>query len=317
MKQYDILTSGYVSMDRIIKVLSPLRVGFTSLVENADNAKIYYGGCSVNIAYELARLGMKAVPYIRVGEDWREIGFYDYLHKGGVCMGAITEVPGETTSNCYLLEDAEKDHVTVFYPGAMHAKYAGPMEDRWFQESRLGVMTVGSYPDNLEFLERCEKNGLPLVFGMKSDFDAFPPEFLRRVLRYSRVIFANNAERETIERLYSMRSITELFEQGNADVIVITLGSRGSICYRKTPEGYDMAEMRIARCEHVIDTTGSGDAYMSGFLYGYLNGYEPVECCNLGSILSSFVVEKMGCSTNAPDLQQLLQRYREFQQRQR
>lgn len=317
MKPYDVLTSGYVSMDRIVKVLTPLRVGFTSIVENKDNAQIYYGGCSVNIAYNLARLGMTTVPYIRVGDDYERIGFCEYLCKAGVCVEAIQQIPGETTSNCYLLEDTERNHVTVFYPGAMDAKYAGPMEDKWFQQSKIGVMTVGSYPDNVEFLNRCRKNDLPLVFGMKSDFDAFPPDFLKQALHYSRIIFANNAERETIEHLYGMKSITELFQQGQAEIIVITLGSRGSICYEKNGDGFSMTEIRIARCEHVVDTTGSGDAYMSGFLYGYLNGYAPVDCCNMGSILSSFIVEAMGCTTNAPDKEQFLQRYEEFHANQR
>ena len=37
--KYDVLTSGYVSMDHIIKIASPLQVGYTSLVTNADNTK--------------------------------------------------------------------------------------------------------------------------------------------------------------------------------------------------------------------------------------------------------------------------------------
>ena len=48
--KYDVLTSGYVSMDHIIKIAEPARVGFTSIVTNADNTKINYGGCGVNIA---------------------------------------------------------------------------------------------------------------------------------------------------------------------------------------------------------------------------------------------------------------------------
>lgn len=54
----DVLTSGYVSMDHIIKIDTPAKVGFTSLVTNQSNAQIFYGGCSVNIAYALCRLGM-------------------------------------------------------------------------------------------------------------------------------------------------------------------------------------------------------------------------------------------------------------------
>ena len=40
----DVLTSGYVSMDHIIRIATPAKVGFTSLVTNKSNSKIYYGG---------------------------------------------------------------------------------------------------------------------------------------------------------------------------------------------------------------------------------------------------------------------------------
>ena len=69
MRQIDVLTSGYVSMDHIIKIASPAKVGFTSLVTNKSNARIFYGGCSVNIAYALSRLGMVSLPVLRVGGD--------------------------------------------------------------------------------------------------------------------------------------------------------------------------------------------------------------------------------------------------------
>ena len=62
MMKYDVLTSGYVSMDRIIRIASPAQIGYTSLVTNADNTKIQYGGCSVNIAVALCKLGQKAMP---------------------------------------------------------------------------------------------------------------------------------------------------------------------------------------------------------------------------------------------------------------
>lgn len=71
----DVLTSGYVSMDHIIKIDTPAKVGFTSLVTNQSNAQIFYGGCSVNIAYALCRLGMCAKPVLRVGGDYESNGF--------------------------------------------------------------------------------------------------------------------------------------------------------------------------------------------------------------------------------------------------
>ena len=117
--KYDVLTSGYVSMDHIIKIASPAQIGYTSLVTNADNTKIYYGGCSVNIAVALCRLGKKAMPVLRVGDDWEENGFKKFLEAAGVPLEGTTVIPGESTSTCYLLQDNNNDHITVYYPGSM------------------------------------------------------------------------------------------------------------------------------------------------------------------------------------------------------
>ena len=149
--KYDIVTSGYISLDRIIKTKSTVRYGYTSIIENSDNAKIYYGGCQTNIAYLTAKLGLKSLPIIRVGEvDYKETGFGEYLKSVGVCLDAIEVIPNETTSNCYLVADSNNNHITIFYPGAMDGKYAGDLKDEFFENTQLGVLTVGSYEDNVE-----------------------------------------------------------------------------------------------------------------------------------------------------------------------
>lgn len=311
--KYDIITSGYISLDRIIKTKTQVRYGYTSIIENSDNARIYYGGCPTNIAYLAAKLGLRALPLIRVGEeDYRETGFYEYLKNGGVCLDAIEIIPNETTSNCYMIADSNNNHITIFYPGAMDKKYAGSMKDEFFDETRLGVMTVGSYEDNVEFYSKCMKHNVPLVFGMKCDFDAFPEVFFRRVLFSSKIIFTNQGEREEIERMFELDGITELFEKGNAEIIVTTLGKNGSMYFQKTNEGIISNRIEAAEFGKVIDTTGSGDAYMAGFLYGYANRMHVEECCKLGSVLSSFVIESVGCTTNAPTLEQFMERYHKF-----
>jgi sugar/nucleoside kinase (ribokinase family) len=311
--KYDIITSGYVSIDRIIKAKTPVKYGYTSLIENGDNAKIYYGGCPTNIAYLAAKLGLKALPVIRFGEDdYQETGFYEYLKNGGVCLEAIEFVPDETTSNCYLVADENNNHITLFYPGAMDRKYAGDMKDEFFKEARIGVLTVGSYDDNVEFYNKCMKHHVPLVFGMKCDFDAFPQELFTKVLFSSKIIFTNQGEREEIERMFHLGAITELFEKGNADIIVTTLGKKGSVYFQKSKGGFISGAIQAAMFGEVVDTTGSGDAYMAGFLYGYLNGMQAEDCCKLGSVLSSFIIEACGCTTNAPARDEFMQRYQNF-----
>lgn len=311
--KYDVLINGYVSLDRIIRTSTPLRYGYTSLIENRDNSKIQYGGCSSNIAYIMAKLNKKALPLIRVGgDDYKETGFYDYLQSVGVCLDAVEIVPNETTSNCYLVADSDNNHITIFYPGAMDKKYAKGMSPEFFRDARVAIMTVGSYEDNLEFYKQSMDNNVPLVFGMKCDYDAFPEPFFKEILLSSKIIFCNESERGEIERIFELKEITELLDKANAEIIVTTLGKKGSVYYQKTKDGIVSKHTTAAEFGKVVDTTGSGDAYIAGFLYGYLNGKDIKECCSLGSVLSSFIIEKVGCTTNAPTEQELLERFEKF-----
>lgn len=313
MKKYDLITSGYVSMDRIIKIKTPARVGFTSLVENKTSADIQYGGCSANIAHNLCKLGRTALPVMRVGGDYEDIGFKAFLEGAGIPLDAVAVLPEERTSLCYLVQDNMGQHITLFYPGAMDGRYAAPLEDGLFQNAGLGLMTVGSRPDNELFFAACKRNRLPLVFSMKGDMDAFPADFLKELLDYCRIIFTNEVERDTIEATCG-GSLLEVLSRGGAEMVVTTLGEKGSRCYSKGPDG-------AIREDYVpiynsgqppVDTTGSGDGYVAGFLYGYLNGKTPKECAMLGTVLSSFIIAKEGCCTGAPGQEQLEARYREF-----
>ena len=302
--KYDVLTSGYVSMDHIIKIASPLQVGYTSLVTNADNTKIHYGGCGVNIAVALSRLGKKGMPILRVGEDWETNGFKKFLEDAGVPLEGTKVLKDETTSTCYLLQDNNGDHVTVFYPGSMDKKYAGPIPDEFFEETRLGVITVASKPDNRYFAEQCKKHNVPIVFGMKDDFDAFPVEFLKELLTESTIIFTNEVERAIIEKLFGCDTIEELFKLGKVQILITTLGKDGSICYERTADGIKEHRIGVCKIDKIVDATGTGD--------GYLNGRPTEECLRLGTALSAFVIQAVGCCTNIPTPEALEQKAAEL-----
>ena len=60
------------------------------------------------------------------------------------------------------------------------------------------------------------------------------------------------------------------------------------------------------------DTTGAGDAFATGFLYGLLNGKGLEECGRLGGLVAQFSIIKMGARQGLPTLAELAQRYREL-----
>lgn len=310
--RYDIVTSGYISMDRIIKVKTPLRVGYTSIISNLDNTKVYYGGCPTNISYILGKMGLKPLPIIRVGEDSDTEKFLQHLKSVGVAMDAVDVVKNESSSNCYIVSDEDNNHVTIFYPGAMDSKYSKEMEDTYFIHSKLGVLTVGSYKDNLEFYNKCKKHNLPIIFGTKLDYEAFPKAFLQEILLNSRIIFSNKSEAEELKSIMNIEKITDLFKLGIAEVIVTTLGEEGSIYYERTDDGIRSQRIPPCKPDEIVDATGAGDAYIAGFLYGYLNKNEIKKCCFMGSVMASFVLQSVGCITSVPNKVEFLDRYNAY-----
>lgn len=304
-----IITSGYPSMDRIIKVSQTPTVGETSIITNKNNTDVFFGGCSPNIAYNLSKLGVKAYPIMRVGRDFESIGYKDYLEKGNVSLDYVTKIEEEVTSFCYLLEDPDAEHTTIFYTGAQSGEYFKPLSDDIFIDADYAILTVGDTRDNMEFISKCKKHNVPIVFGMRSDENAFPRSLLIEILTSAEIIFMNELESKLIEKILGIHDVNELLSTGNAKVIVTTLGSKGSrYCTR---DGCDIRNIPVCNCT-VVDTTGSGDAYISGFMFGIIENRPLDECCMLGGTLSSFVIEAVGCSTNAPTKEALYERFELF-----
>lgn len=309
----DVLVSGYVSLDRIIKIDQKPQEGQTSIVLNQTNSDVFYGGCSVNISALLAKLGVKAKPLLRVGSDYISTGFRDYLERFQVDTSGIYVLQTDRTSNCYLIESHDGNHITLFYPGAQDQKHYRPLDKNLFEYAKLAILTVGAEPDNAEFLRRCQESSVPLVFGMKMDSEAFPNALLKEILSYATIVFMNASEAADIVRLLHLNKITDLFQRGNAEILVVTKGKQGSTYWHKTASGIERGEVGIVKPEKVVDTTGSGDSYIAGFIYGYLNHYSVAESCLLGSTTASFIIEAMGCTSNAPSLEALQKRYKENQ----
>ena len=243
-----------------------MQAGYTSLITNADHAKIYYGGCSVNISVlRCVNWGLRRCRCCVSARIMSLTALRAFLEAANVPLDGITVLESETTSSCYLLQDNQNNHITIFYPGAMAKKYAAPAADELFANARLGIMTVASKPDNEFFLRQCQQHHVPLAFGMKDDFDAFPPEFLTKVLRASQFIFMNEKERSVVEDLLGCDT-TKLITHGDAIAIITTLGECGSVCYTKNDMGRLVKhEINVCPVEKVVDATGAGGRVYGGF----------------------------------------------------
>ena len=303
-----VILTGYISLDSIINISSPAKIGRTSLVINDDNSKIYYGGCVTNIACAISKLGINARPIIRVGQDYESTGFKNHLESFGVDTIAVEKLEDVACSRCYLVENQEGDHITLFYPGAQDPKHFSLMDESYFDDVDLAVVTVGNSKDTAEFYKHIKTKNIPLVFSARADFESFSKEVLEDMLYSSEIIFMNEVERKELVEHLGIESYEDLAIHGKAKILITTLGAKGSEIIDYTSSTPFIHNIGIYPCEIVVDMTGCGDGYVSGFLYGYLNNEDIETCGKYAAALASFVLEKQGCCTNLPSLIDLKQR---------
>lgn len=309
---YDVIVSGYISLDRVIKVSDEMTYGKTSIVSNHEHLFPEYGGCGINFAIDVSKLGLTACPIIRVGHDYESSGFKKYIEKNHLMTTAIKQFIDIGTSCSYLIEDHEMNHVTLYYPGAMDQKYFRTYDHTWFENAKIGVMTVASYVDNQAFLRHALKANLKIYLGMKLDKQAFPKEFIMELTNHVNGIFANEEEYKYLLESTSSKDHISFFNASDKlEFIVITKGVKGSEIYYRQSNEIMHLEIPILKTENFVSSVGGGDAFMAGFIYGLMQGETIEKSMYLGATESTFAIEGKGATTNAPNKMMLYRRCKE------
>ena len=103
------------------------------------------------------------------------------------------------------------------------------------------------------------------------------------------ILFCNEGEARALFPGKDFPAILDAL-QGRCELIAITMSDKGSLILTK-----DKRTMVDAVPVHeVVDTTGAGDLYAAGFLYGYVNGMDLRECGRLGSACASDIITHLG-----------------------
>ncbi|MEG2478752.1 MAG: PfkB family carbohydrate kinase, partial [Mucinivorans sp.] len=132
----------------------------------------------------------------------------------------------------------------------------------------------------------------------------------RLVAKYVDIIFANEDEARAYTDLEAEQALEQIVSQ--CPIAVVKLGVRGSLIARGS-ERYKIGVIQecISR-----DKTGAGDLYAAGFLYGLTQGLPLEVCGEIGSILSSYVVEVVGPKMGSKTWAKIREKVSDLQQRQ-
>lgn len=272
----------------------------TSLVESP-------GGSAGNTVFALAHLGLQSTFLGKIGNDQTGHFFAEsFRHMGGDT--ARLKISEEPTGRCVSLVTPDSERTMRTHLGAALTLSPKEIEVKDFHGCRHAHVE-GYLLFNRELLRHvlgCAKRAGCTISLDLASFEVVQaakdilPEILRE---YVDIVFANEEEAQTF--LGTGKSFPQMARelQQFCSLGIVKMGKAGSLI----ASADELVEVAPLLVEKPIDTTGAGDLWAAGFLYGWLRGKNLQDCGNNGSRLGAEVVQRMGTIIPTERWTQLLQ----------
>ena len=263
------------------------------------------GGSAANTVAGVAALGGRAAFLGRVADDGLGQAFTHDIRSIGVTFDP-TPVPAvagrQATGHCLVLvtEDAERTMAThlgvasEFTADDLHLDHLGSSQVVYLEGYLWDQPSAKTAMRRAISLAHEEEASVALTLSDSFCVQGHRSEFRELLDGELELLFANEEE---ILQLFDVRSFDAAVEAvaETGVLAVLTRGAAGSVVV--TPSG--ALEVPAAPVERVVDTTGAGDLFAAGFLYGITNGLSPERSAQLGGLCAGEVISHVGARPQA------------------
>ena len=339
MSNIEVVGLGALNMDNIYQVDFILGDGETAVdVEHVVRTPRYReaepkrlgnfpGGSAANTIYGLAKLGVNTGFIGVVGDDAEGKVLLKDFQKVRVDTSQIRVKPDVKTGLARCFSDKlnfRSIHVT---PGANSLLTIDGIDLGYINQAE--ILHISSFADDTQLevlLELVDKfdSSVKISFSPGELYATKGLKTLTPILARTYVLFINDKEIEQLTGEDIKTGAETCLKQG-CHIVVVTLG-RGmrlelgrettAVGYIRDAENEYTIEPHTQDIVSEVDTTGAGDAFAAGFLYGLLKGKDLEQCGRLGDITAQFSITKVGAREEFPISTELSQRYQKLYNKQ-
>lgn len=254
------------------------------------------GGSAGNTVCALAALGANPGFIGKVGQDETGTFFGDTLRQRGVnTLLATCDLPSGIAST-FISTDGERTFGT--YLGAAATLKAEDLSRKMFAGYNYLYIEGYLLQDHdlmLRAVQLAKEEGLQVCLDMAS-YNVVEAErdfFDQLIVKYVDIVFANESE----ALAYTGKAPHEALEEiaSKCSIAVVKTGKEGSL----VKKGTEVIQLLSCPIDNVLDTTGAGDFYAAGFMYGLTCGYSLEKCVQISTILATAVIQEVGTTLSA------------------
>ncbi|MBQ0071465.1 MAG: adenosine kinase [Spirochaetales bacterium] len=265
------------------------------------------GGSCPNTMVTLCSLGVPTTLAGSVCQDELGDTYKNRLKESGVKDHLVQKKEGVTGTSIILLT-ADKERTMNTYLGANRLFSPEDVVEEEILASDLfyftGYMwdTEAQQKAVMKAIDICKANGKKIAFDIADPFAVgrYRAKFLELIENYCDIVFANSEEARALIDNYDTyeccRTIGKI-----CNIAIVKDGKKGSYI----SDGGVITKISIEP-KKPLDTTGAGDTYAAGFLFGYLTGRDNITSCHIASYLSGEIICQLGAqfpASRIPELQ--------------
>jgi len=309
----DVIGLGALNMDYLYKVERIIVDGET-VVSDAVSSP---GGSAANTIYGIAKLGVKSGFAGVVGGDADGKTLIKDFQNVGVDTSQIKVKRRAKTGAVLCLTDNLGRRSLYVVPGANNLLTIDDLDLTYINQAKM--LHFSSFADERQFqvllkLVKRLNSSVKVSFAPGALHASKELKALASILSRTHVLFINRDEIKKLTGKDFVAGAETCLKQG-CHIVAVTLGKGESYknviatSYIRDAEHKYIVEANTRDTVSEVDTTGAGDAFAAGFLYGLLKDKKLEECGRIGDIVARFCIAKMGARAGLPDPAQLAQRY--------
>jgi fructokinase len=266
---------------------------FKNLLTNLQIEKTVSGGSVANSIVGLSQLGNQVGFIGKVSDDHFGDKYEEGLKKENVEYFYSKKKEELPTGTCLILVTPDSERTMCTFLGTAGKINENDVSSDAIKKSEI-IFLEGYLWDEGEPKKAFDKainNANKVAMSLSDQFcvDRHKPHFLNLVKNRLDITFANEQE---ITSLIDANNFNEVinFSKKINKLVIVTRGEKGAIAIK----GEEVVETGIVKNLKIIDLTGAGDLFASGFLHGYINHLSIKESLEKGTQMSARVIQQIG-----------------------